>query len=235
MAEVTAAAVNAFRKETGLPLMDCKAALTEAGGDPAKAKEILRTKGKTLAGGRGDRETTFGRYGIYKSLANPGVGAMVELKCESAPVASNEEFIALADGLAQQLATGPGANTADELLDLCDAGRIEGVRQQAQHVDVRMRIELATAEAPDRDERELAGQVGLSGHLTVHEGSVVYAQSGVGGDVEKGSRISGSPAFEARQWLRAQNGFQKLPELIRTVRQLERRLNELEAAQTHHE
>lgn len=116
MAEVTAALVNAFRKETGLPLMDCKAALTEAGGDSAKAKEILRTKGKNIAGGRGDRETAFGRFGIYKNLS-PGVGAMVELKCESAPVAANEEFVALADGLAQQLALGPGAATADELLD----------------------------------------------------------------------------------------------------------------------
>jgi UDP-3-O-[3-hydroxymyristoyl] glucosamine N-acyltransferase len=81
----------------------------------------------------------------------------------------------------------------------------------------------------------LAGQVGLSGHLTVHEGAVVYAQSGVGGDVEKGAMISGSPAFDARQWLRAQNGFQKLPELIRTVRQLERRLNDLDSTRTQHD
>jgi elongation factor Ts len=116
MAEVTAALVNAFRKETGLPLMDCKAALTEAGGDQEKAKEILRSKGKSLAGGRGDRETAFGRFGLYKSMS-PGVGAIVELKCESAPVASNEEFIQLADDLARQLATGPGAATGEELLD----------------------------------------------------------------------------------------------------------------------
>jgi UDP-3-O-[3-hydroxymyristoyl] glucosamine N-acyltransferase len=75
----------------------------------------------------------------------------------------------------------------------------------------------------------LAGQVGISGHLRIHENATVYAQSGVGGDVAAGSRISGSPAFEAREWLRAATGFQKLPELIRLVRQLEKRVNELES------
>jgi UDP-3-O-[3-hydroxymyristoyl] glucosamine N-acyltransferase len=80
----------------------------------------------------------------------------------------------------------------------------------------------------------LAGQVGVSGHLTIHEGARVYAQSGVGGDVAAGSSISGSPAFDAREWLRAATAFQKLPELLKTVRQLERRLEELlQAGITH--
>lgn len=73
----------------------------------------------------------------------------------------------------------------------------------------------------------LAGQVGASGHLTVHEGAVVYAQSGIGGDVEKGARISGSPAFAAGEWLRAATAFQKLPELLKTVRELKRKVDEL--------
>jgi UDP-3-O-[3-hydroxymyristoyl] glucosamine N-acyltransferase len=73
----------------------------------------------------------------------------------------------------------------------------------------------------------LAGQVGSSGHLTVHEGAVVYAQSGIGGDVEKGARISGSPAFAANEWLRAVTAFQKLPELLKTVRELKRKVDEL--------
>src|SRR5689334_14406164 len=73
----------------------------------------------------------------------------------------------------------------------------------------------------------LAGQVGSSGHLTVHEGAVVYAQSGIGGDVEKGARISGSPAFAASEWLRAAMSFQKLPELLKSVRELKRKVDEL--------
>src|SRR5207244_5250611 len=73
----------------------------------------------------------------------------------------------------------------------------------------------------------LAGQVGSSGHLTVHEGAVVYAQSGIGGDVEAGARISGSPAFAASEWLRAVATFPKLPELWKTVRELKKKVEEL--------
>ena len=74
----------------------------------------------------------------------------------------------------------------------------------------------------------LAGQVGSAGHLTVHEGAVVYAQSGIGGDVAAGARISGSPAFAANEWLRTITAFPKLPELLKTVRELKKRLDELE-------
>jgi UDP-3-O-[3-hydroxymyristoyl] glucosamine N-acyltransferase len=74
----------------------------------------------------------------------------------------------------------------------------------------------------------LAGQVGSSGHLTVHEGAIVYAQSGIGGDVEAGARISGSPAFAAGDWLRAITAFPKLPQLMKTLRELTKRVEELE-------
>jgi UDP-3-O-[3-hydroxymyristoyl] glucosamine N-acyltransferase len=74
----------------------------------------------------------------------------------------------------------------------------------------------------------LAGQAGVSGHLTIHDGAVVYAQAGIGGDVPAGAVMSGSPAFEAREWLRAVTAFPKLPELLKTVRQLEKRLAALE-------
>jgi len=76
----------------------------------------------------------------------------------------------------------------------------------------------------------LAGQVGVSGHLTIHDNAVVYAQSGIGGEVEAGAVMSGSPAFDARDWLRAVTAFPKLPELLRTMRQLEKRVNALESA-----
>src|SRR5215831_3078456 len=74
----------------------------------------------------------------------------------------------------------------------------------------------------------LAGQVGASGHLTVHEGAIVYAQSGIGGDVEAGARISGSPAFPANEWLRSATAFPKLPELLKTMRELKKRVDQLE-------
>jgi len=68
----------------------------------------------------------------------------------------------------------------------------------------------------------LAGQVGISGHLTIHEGAIVYAQSGIGGDVKAHARVSGSPAFDASEWLRAITAFQKLPEILRIVRGLKK-------------
>jgi len=117
MAEITAAAVKALREKTGLPMMDCKRALQESGGDETAAVETLRKKGiKTQETKIGTRETSSGRMGIYTDF-DGGVAAMVELQCESAPVASNEEFVQLASDLAQQLATGPGAATSDELMD----------------------------------------------------------------------------------------------------------------------
>ena len=74
----------------------------------------------------------------------------------------------------------------------------------------------------------LAGQVGVSGHLTIHDDAIVYAQSGIGGDVAAGARISGSPAFAANEWLRAITAFPKLPELLKTVRELKKRIEQLE-------
>jgi len=76
--------------------------------------------------------------------------------------------------------------------------------------------------------------VGVSGHLTIHDNAVVYAQSGIGGDVKASAVMSGSPAFEAKDWLRAVTAFPKLPELLKTVRQLERRLKALEEGSNEH-
>ncbi|MCX6610438.1 MAG: UDP-3-O-(3-hydroxymyristoyl)glucosamine N-acyltransferase [Acidobacteria bacterium] len=81
----------------------------------------------------------------------------------------------------------------------------------------------------------LAGQVGVSGHLTIHDNAVVYAQSGVGHDVEKGTIVSGSPAFDFREWRRAVTAFPKLGEMVRTLRDLESRLKTLEEGTPKHE
>jgi elongation factor Ts len=114
MPAISAALVKELRDETGLPMMDCKKALEEAGGDKAAATQKLRESGKKLMSIRADRATEEGRIAVYANLAEK-VGAMIELQCESAPVASNTEFVQLANDLAKQLATGPGAKTPDEL------------------------------------------------------------------------------------------------------------------------
>jgi UDP-3-O-[3-hydroxymyristoyl] glucosamine N-acyltransferase len=74
----------------------------------------------------------------------------------------------------------------------------------------------------------LAGQAGVSGHLTIHDNAIVYAQSGIGHDVPAGSRVSGSPAFAANVWLRAITAFPKLPELLKTVREIKKKIEQLE-------
>src|SRR5262245_43667262 len=114
MAEITAAMVMKLRDETGLPMMECKKALQESGGDFELAKQKVRESGKKLMAIRQDRSTEEGRIAVYTSL-KPGVGAIIELQVESAPVAKHEDIVALAADLAKQLATGPGAKSPDEL------------------------------------------------------------------------------------------------------------------------
>jgi len=115
MAEVTAAAVKELREKTGLPMMECKKALQETGGDQQAAVDWLRKQGIKTKETRIGRETSAGRIAIYTDLA-ARVGAMIELKCESAPVAGSPEFKQFATDVAKQLAVGPGASTPEQLL-----------------------------------------------------------------------------------------------------------------------
>ncbi len=138
MSTITAADVKKLRERTGLPLMDCKKALMEANGDQDLAVEELRKRGQAIQATRSDRETTFGRFGLYRGTAKSS-GAMVELQCESAPVAGNEEFIQLANDLAERLATGPGAATAEELLDQPSPSK-KGLTLREQRDDLFNRI-----------------------------------------------------------------------------------------------
>jgi elongation factor Ts len=115
MAEISAADVKMLRERTGLPMMDCKKPLQEAAGDAAKAIDLLRKSGAKLMEKRAGRATTSGRISVC--IAPSGhTGAMVELRCESAPVATNDQFVLLANDLAQQLASGPGAASVEALL-----------------------------------------------------------------------------------------------------------------------
>lgn len=115
MPEITAAAVKNLRELTGLPMMDCKKALNDAAGDIEKAVELLRKGGAKLMEKRAGRATSSGRITIYIA-PDAKKATMVDLRCESAPVSSNADFVQLANDLALQLAEGPGAATPEELL-----------------------------------------------------------------------------------------------------------------------
>ena len=139
MGSISAAAVKALRERTGLPMMDCKRALQEAGGDEEAAIEALRKSGKKTMEKRAGRETSAGRIAAHTDMA-AGVAAMIELACESAPVANNEEFVKLANDLAEQLATGPGAATADELLSQSSPGdSSQSLKQRFDDLNNRIR------------------------------------------------------------------------------------------------
>ena len=128
MAEITAAAVMALRDKTGLPMMECKKALAECGGDTGAAIDWLRKQGIKTQALRAERETSTGRLAVHTDLAK-GVGAIVELKCESAPVAGSPDFKNLVADMAKTLALGPGAETPEELLaqkSLAHPGRTLG-------------------------------------------------------------------------------------------------------------
>ena len=96
--------MNELRKRTDLPMMECKAALQEAGGDMEKAIDHLRKAGAKASLKRAGNETAEGRIGVFIDNAAQ-VGAIVELRCESAPVAKGEHFVKLANDLAKVVAT----------------------------------------------------------------------------------------------------------------------------------
>ena len=115
MAEITAAAVMALREKTGLPMMECKKALQECGGDTAQAVDWLRKQGIKTQSMRADRETSCGRLAVYTDTAK-GVGTIIEFKCESPPVAGSPDFKDFCNDIAKTLALGPGAATPADLL-----------------------------------------------------------------------------------------------------------------------
>jgi len=91
MAEISATLVKELRDRTGAGMMDCKAALQEAGGEVEKAVEILRVKGQAQAQKRSGRAASEGQVASYIH-AGGKIGVLVEVDCETDFVARNEDF-----------------------------------------------------------------------------------------------------------------------------------------------
>ena len=113
---ITAAQVNELRNLTGAGLMDCKKALTEAGGDVQKAIDFLRKKGAKVAELRAGRAAAEGVV-VAKTSSDNKKGVAVYLSCETDFVAKNEEFVKLANAIADA-ALAAGSKTAEEVLEL---------------------------------------------------------------------------------------------------------------------
>jgi elongation factor Ts len=100
---ISANLVKTLRDRTNAPMMDCKKALSEAGGDMDKAIQWLREKNAKIQVSKSDREAAEGRIAIYIDQAKKA-GAILEMRCESAPVVKAEHFIKLANEVAKQVA-----------------------------------------------------------------------------------------------------------------------------------
>ena len=104
MAEITASMVKALRDKTDAPMMECKKALAEAGGDSARAEEILRVRLGNKASRAASRIAAEGV--VVAHVAPDGrIGALVEVNCETDFVAKNGEFLALAAAIAELVAS----------------------------------------------------------------------------------------------------------------------------------
>jgi elongation factor Ts len=102
MAEITAKAVMALRAATGVSMMQCKKALSEADGDVEKATQVLREKGLASAEKRSNRATSQGLISTYIHMEKLGV--MVEVNCETDFVAKTDDFIAMCKDIAMHIA-----------------------------------------------------------------------------------------------------------------------------------
>lgn len=117
--EITAALVKKLRDETDAPMMECKAALVEAGGDFDRAKEILREKGQAAAAKRADRATGAGFVAV---ASKPGAIVGIVVESETDFVSNNPDFRADVQKMAEALlANGKPGTSVEEALTVTDA------------------------------------------------------------------------------------------------------------------
>lgn len=179
----TAKDVQNLRQATGAGMMDAKRALEETGGDFDAAAKSLREKGLAKSVDRSDRENT---EGVVAVATAPGVAAIVELKCETDFVAKSEDFIAVAQQLADTVA-------ADGSID-AHKGRVDDLK-----VTLKENIDVGRVERIDVSD----GQA-VDTYLHKQEGRGVNAVIVVldGGDQDLAHEIAVSAAFSKPRYLR---------------------------------
>jgi elongation factor Ts len=169
----TAKDVQNLRQATGAGMMDAKRALEETGGDFDAAAKALREKGLAKSVDRSDRENT---QGVVAVASTDGVAAIVELKCETDFVAKSDEFVAVAQQLADTVAAGGSVDDHKERVDdlkvtlkeNIDVGRVERVEvAPGQVVDTYLHKQEgrgvnAVIVALDGGDAELAHEVAVS-------------------------------------------------------------------------
>lgn len=163
MADITAGMVKELREKTDAPMMECKKALTEAGGDLGKAEEILRVKLGNKANKAAARVAAEGIVGLHVA-ADGALGALVELNSETDFVAKNDDFVALASRLAQLVA-----------------------EQAPADVDALAALPFGNGHTVDEHRRALVGRIGEN--MSIRRFSRLQAQGRIASYVHGGSRI----------------------------------------------
>jgi len=143
MADISASDVKALRDRTGAGMMDCKGALTEAGGDVDKAVEILRVKGQAEAAKRGARAATEGVVTSYLH-ATGRIGVLVEVDCETDFVAKNDDFQEFARDVALHVAAArPLYLSEDDVPQEARQAELRIFEEQAQDKPEEVRSKIA--------------------------------------------------------------------------------------------
>ena len=127
MAEITAGMVRELRDKTDAPMMECKKALTEAGGDLVKAEDILRVKLGNKASKASSRVAAEGIVAVFVS-ADGKLGSILEVNCETDFVAKNEDFLGFAKKAAELVAAKNPADVAALSALPLDGSSVEAVR-----------------------------------------------------------------------------------------------------------
>jgi elongation factor Ts len=131
MSTISAADVMRLRDMTSRPMMECKKALTEAGGDVQKAMDAMRKSDAKIAAGKADREAAEGRIFVHIE-PDHSKAAILELRCESAPVAKSDGFIKLGGDIAQYLVK---CGTVPTDVEKLNAAKFEGNRTVKDRIE----------------------------------------------------------------------------------------------------
>jgi len=132
MSDISPQLVRELREKTNAGMMDCKRALTEAGGDLAKAEDILRAKGIASAGKKASRSAKEGIVASYIHLQGK-VGVLVEVNCETDFVAKNENFRELVKDITLHIAAANPTCVSREQIDAAQVEREKAIyRQQVE-------------------------------------------------------------------------------------------------------
>jgi elongation factor Ts len=141
--EISAKEVKALRDRTGAGMMDCKKALTEAGGDVEQAIALLRVKQGKRIEDRGERVASEGTIQTYVHH-NAKIGAIVEVDCETDFVARNDDFVAFAREVAAHIAAaGPRWVSQDEVPAEVRDGELAIFEQEAADKPEEIRAKIA--------------------------------------------------------------------------------------------